>query len=182
MPMRYLRQLKTGRIYIYTPHLAKRSDMVEETLESAEARIAAMKESKQATDVSLEEIARRKEEAAKLTSNAAEIARLEKEAEESRSAQVKKAEAEILGEQKLNPDDVVKSKDSAAMKALEEEDRKSKILTQDEEYNKVLEMKEKKEVLDYLAISYGIKEDPKKSFQLLKNVALAKRSERVFER
>lgn len=181
MARRYLRQLKTGRIYNYTPTLAKRADMTEIDLESANTRIEALKAQMAQATVSPEQVAKRKEEAAKLTQVSGEIARLEKEAEEARAAQVEKAEAELLGEQAPKPNDLVKPKEHMT-KEMEEEDRKSKILANDDEYNKILAMREKKEVLDYLAAGYGITEDVKKTLQVLKNIALEKRSERVFER
>ena len=181
MSQRYLRQLKTGRIYIYTPKLAKRADMTEINLETANTRIQALKAQMAEATVTPEEIAKRKQEASKLTQVSEEIARLEREAEEVRKAQVDKAEKELLGDQKFNPDDLVKTKEPLT-KVEEEEDRKSKILANDQEFNKVLAMREKKEVLDYLAASFGITEDPKKTLPLLKNIALEKRKERVFER
>jgi len=182
---RFLRQLGSGHIYAWTPTLAKRKDMQEIDPESAQVRINAMKTTIAARLSNIkdpERLAAMQARVETVTRLSRELAKLEGDLEAVECMEKKDAEKAILGEKPtLKPGDIDTSKKGAVDPAVQEEDRKSRILAEDKEYQSILAMKTKQEVLDYLAASFGVKEEAKQPLEKLRFVALEKRKERVFE-
>jgi hypothetical protein len=182
---RYLRQLGSGHIYGWTPTLAKRHDMQEMDPNSAKTRIDAQVEQQAARAANLKDpqrLANAKARIETITKLSEELARLEGDLDTSEKAENQEAEAAILGERpKLRPDDIETHKKGPIDPDTMEEERKGRILSGDKEYQGILAMKTKQEVIDYLAANFGVKEEAKQPLEKLRFVALEKRKERVFE-
>jgi hypothetical protein len=183
---RFLRQLGgKGHIYAWTPTLAKRKDMIEIDAQTAEVRIASLKEQLAvrianikdperliATKARIEKIAKLAQELGMLEEDLAAVEELEKQA----------TDAAILAEKPaLKPDDIDLTKKPETNPDVIEEERKNRILSADKEYQSILAMRTKKELIDYLASNFGTIADPKQALEQLRFVALEKRKERVFE-
>lgn len=182
---RFLRQLGSGHIYGWTPMLAKRKDMAEIDPESAKVRIAALKEQLEARLAGIKDpqrLANAKARIELIAKLSKELAMLEGEVASADEAQKKEAEAAILGEKpQLKPGDIDTSKKGEIDAAVAEEERKSRILAEDKEYQSILAMKTSQEIANYLTVNFGMKESPKQAPEKLRFLALEKRKERVFE-
>ena len=190
-PNRFLRQLGTGHIYHWTPVLAKRKDMVEIDLQTATVRIESLKAALNARLAAAKDPAKiqeMREKMARLTSlskelNALEleVAQSEKQAEE---AAIKSISNEAPQPNTLGPDDIVPGQEGAPKTdnaEVIEDEKRTRILAQDSEYQRILSMKTRQELAEYLTMNYGEKIDSKAGTERLRSVALRKREERVFE-
>ncbi len=184
---RYLRQLKTGRVYVWTPILAKRPDMVEVDLESAKVRIEALKARLAAREADRPKAAKEaKEKLQTLSAFAKELTSLENQLEDIEQAEAKATEKKLEGEtaQPLKPNDIVTGKgmDRETQEMLAEEERRARIMANDKEYQQILAMRKKKDITDHLAEFYGKKLDPDAyKLEELRNIALTEREKRVLE-
>jgi hypothetical protein len=182
---RFLRQLKSGTIYHWTPILARRKDMVEIDPESAKTRIRALKgqlESRIATIKNPERLAAAKQRIETITKLSQELNMLEGDLLAAEEAEKQEAEAALLGEKpKLQPNDIDPSKKGEIDPVVAEEERKGRIMGEDKEYQSILAMRTKQEIIDYLAANFATIADPKQPLEKLRHVALEKRKERVFE-
>lgn len=152
---------------------------------SAKVRIDALKDQLAARIEGLQNPARIAAAKAKLeaiTKLSKELTSLEATVASAEEEQKKEAEEAILGAKPtLKPDDLDTSKKGEIDAAVEEEDRKSRILAEDKEYQSILTMKTSQELVNYLAANFGLKENPKQAPEKLRFTALQKRKERVFE-
>lgn len=152
---------------------------------SALVRIDALKQQIQARIENLRnpaKIAAAKLKIETITKLSKELAALEGDVASAEEADRKEAEEAILGvKPKLKLDDIDTSKKGETDAMVAEEERKSRILTEDKEYQSILAMKTGQDVVNYLAANYGVKESPKQAIEKLRFIALEKRKERVFE-
>lgn len=179
---RYLRQVGSGHLYLWTETLAKRKDMVEEDLETVQRRIDAIKERKKLREAALQnELAAHGKEVSALTAASLELSALEAEEIEFQANQKKKEEyASAIDPKLLKPDDLVKREREMTAEEIEE-DRKSRILANDKEYQSVLAMRSKDAITLYLQENFGVLPDDKMKLEQLRVLALTKRAERIFE-
>jgi hypothetical protein len=184
-PDRFLRQLGSGHIYHWTPTLAKRKDMVEIDPESAMTRISALKDQVTARLARIKDpgmLTAAKEKIALINKLSQQLNTLEGELAAAEKAEKAEAEAAILGEKpKLKADDIDTSKKSEVDAAAAEDERRSRILADDKEYQSILAMTTKQQIIEYLAANFGVKGDSKQALEKLRYDALEKRKERVFE-
>jgi len=152
---------------------------------SAQFRINALKEQLAARIENIkdpEKLLAAKAKIETITKLSKELAALEAQTATAEEEQRKDAEALLTGKKPdLRHDDLDPSNKGQLDAALLEDDRKSRILAQDKEYQSILAMTTKAEVIDYLAAQFGIKEDARRQMEGLRFVALEKRKERVFE-
>lgn len=172
----YLRQLKTGRIYIETPRLLERSDMVPHDPDTAKARIAALQRRLEL----LQERKTTKKVEPDIPKETLEDARVIADLEE-KVRQEEKAVADKLIEEKIKDDTRKPPKqeepDPEAMKA---EERKKKI-DADPEVQTIRGFKKKAEVLEHVLVEYGVGLDENKTIKDLKDEAEDLRIKRLFE-
>lgn len=180
MTPQYLRQLKTGHIYIWTPTLAKRKDMVPLELDTAKKRIEAMQraiEEKQARIAALRENAslgnQVADEAKMIAQKLAEL--------ESQFEQLEKTEEKLLTgqpdeqETDLKPNSKLETEDEILMA-----ERKRRI-DEDPEIQRIRAMTTKNQIEEYMLREYGIEIDRKKTMAELKAAAEEARIGRIFE-
>jgi hypothetical protein len=182
---RYLRQLGSGHLYAWTPTLAKRHDMQEIDPESAKVRIDALREQMNSRIANIKDpqrLANAKARIETITKLSKELSMLEGDLSAAEQVEKQEIEAEILGEKPaLRHDDIDTSRKGPIDPEIIEEERKGCILTEDKEYQGILAMKTKQEVIEYLAANFGVKEEAKQPLEKLRFVALEKRKERIFE-
>ncbi len=167
----YLRQLKTGRIYIKRPGIAVRTDMVPFDPDKARRRIEAnrqiIEDAKKAQTP--EEIAAHSKE----TSEAIALAQTLTESEKAISD---------MHEQNFNPDlgssETMGSKSPADL----ELERRAAVLEADDEIQAIKAMKTAGDVANYIRREYGEKADARsEDVEALKDKALNLRAKRIFE-
>lgn len=162
---KYLRQLKTGRIYLFDVNLAKRKDMVEYDPDKAERMIKAkenrIKELKDRSANLSQSIPQ------EVIADAKKLADLDKEIEDLENKEI----AELTGED---------LKDPKTEEELEQE-RRQDIIDKDPEIQKIDAMKTKDDARSYITAEYG--EVPDESLKLveLKEMATTLRINRLFE-
>ncbi len=181
-PGKFLRQVGTGRVYGWTERLAKRKDFVdidtdvaesrmEATREQLEQRFAALKNPKRISDA--------KQRIETITKLAKELTIIEKDLTIAEDTERREAVQAVTGEPPVQMiDEKKKEINTAAM----EEERKGKILSGNFEYQKVLAMKDKKAILDYLLAAFGERGDARNSIENLRFITLAKLKARIFEK
>ena len=173
---RYLRQLKTGAIYIMTPILAKRRDMVPYDAEQAKNRIAAIKTMLLNRQPSPEDADASAEEAALIKASAMELSGLEAKLET-----VEKAEEKAIEDAAL-PDDAKKLNDQEPITTEQAAEQiKQDRLNDDPKYKKVIAFKSKNEVEEYMLLEFGQEIEISRPFKDLKAYAIEKTAKRILE-
>jgi len=179
----YLRQLKSGHIYIWTAALAARKDMLPLDPDKAETRIAALQNKIQAQRDRITALTaeggrvRMNEEAAKAKELAQRLTELETE-----SAALDQQEAKLVDES-LTPN--MESSDIKPAEPQTEEEvlaknRQEKI-DSDREVQDIRAMRTKNQVKEYMLREYGEELDDKMLLPQLKAFAEATRVKRMEE-
>jgi len=166
MSVKYLRQVKTGTIYISTPTLEKRRDMVPHDPEIAKVQIETRKRR-------LDELrAMLKDEAPVLDQevfdHAKELEELDKEIEETAAALMRRGAGIPEPEERKSPDDL-------------ERDLQDKDFSDDPEIKKITEMEDVEAIEAYVLAEYGIKLDKRRKLEDLREQAIAYRKKRLLE-
>ena len=165
---RYLRQLKTGRIYQYTDTLSKRIDMVPIDLETARRRIEANKamlaEVQAATTP--EQVAIRKDDVEALAKTASELTETENV-------------IDALHQQQLQQQPPPPAPVTSAEQATEKETQK--IIEADEEIQQINGMTKPAQVNKYLKREFGVEAVSTDDLEALKLQAIQLRTNRLFE-
>ena len=173
--MRYLRQLKTGHIYVHTDLLAKRRDMVPFDEKQARARIEALRSMIQKRSPTLSEVKNQAEDAAQVKAAAMELTDLENKVESMEEAEAKAIEDAALPEgKKLNDEEPVTAEEATAA-------QRQSILDQDPKYKKVCAFRSRNEVEQFMILEFGEEIDVSLPFKTLKDYALEKMSRRILE-
>lgn len=161
---RFLRQLKTGRVYPYTDELATRKDMVAYDPETAKKRIEAVKMriEAQAEVPTGQSISQDALDDAKTLS--------ELEAELDKSTEESPQNTEISTEKK----------GPKTQEDLRREERQSRI-DKDPDVIKINKMKKKAEIEQYILVEYGEEIDASISKPDLRKKAIELRTQRIFE-
>ena len=173
---RYLRQLKTGAIYIMTPILAKRRDMVPYEAEQAKNRIAAIKTMLLNRQPSAEEADASAEEAALVKASAMELAGLEAKLES-----VEKAEEKAIDDQALSDVESVIDDEKPVISEQTEEQLKQSRLDGDPKYSNVMAFKSKNQVEEYMLLEFGQEIEVSRPFKDLKAYAAEQTAKRILE-
>ena len=173
---RYLRQLKTGAIYVMTPILAKRRDMVPYDAEQAKNRIAAIKTMLLNRQPTPEEANASSEEAALVKASAMELAGLEAKLEN-----VEKAEEKAIEETALPDGDKVITDEQPITTEQAAEQLKQDRLNDDPKYKKVMGFKSRNEVEEYMLLEFGQEIEISRPFKDLKAYAVEKTANRIIE-
>ena len=173
---RYLRQLKTGTIYVFTPILAKRRDMVPYDAAQAKARIGAIKTMLLKRQPDLAEGESVAAEAAQIKAEAMELTGLEATLEATESAEEKAIEDAGLPEEgkKLNDETPVTSEEVA-------EQVKQDRLNDDPKYQKAMGLRSKNDVEEYMLLEFGQEIEISRPFKDLKAYAVAQTVNRILE-
>jgi len=170
----FVRQAKTGRIYIVNPRhpgtesMLNRKDFIKHNPDEAQIRIKALQRRlKELEETSPQPIDK------KISVEAAEIASLEAEIE----AKEKKNLDEALKEEGVD----IKKEDKTEEELAQEE--KKRIINEDPDIKKLEAMTDPKDIIDYIAIEFGkeIKLDNRKSPETYRNEAISLRINRLFE-
>lgn len=165
---RYLRQAKTGRIYVYSKVLALRKDMSEYDPVTAEYRIKKkqerLKDLKEAPPVIIDP---------EIIKNADIEADLDRKIEEE--------EQKILKEQ-LKKQGIEQEPETKSEEELEHE-RRQEIIDTDPEIKAIEAMTEIQEIIDYVGEEYGqeMEFDPELELHHYQAKAIILRTERLFE-
>lgn len=173
---RYLRQLGSGHIYHWTPTLAKRKDMVIYDPELAKSRIEALNQrlADEKAQQTPEAIAEHQKAMADAQQDAHIITDLEQQLE--RSREIERAEIENLEKgQDIKPEEKIMSDQDIEL------ERRDKILATDPHIKNIMGMTSKNQVEAYVLQEFGEDLDRRKSLGDLKNYALKKRTDRLFE-
>lgn len=173
---RFLRQLKSGHIYIWTEVLARRRDMVPYDAESAKRRIATLKQIKESMKSRHEDPevqARIKLEMKEATELAKELTDLENQVDG--LAEASAAEDKTIRSAKT-PEPAPRRTEAEIEAA-----RRSDIIENDPHIKKIMGMKKKTEVETYLLTEYGEEVSPDETLVSMKNAAINLRTERLFE-
>lgn len=164
---KFLRKAGTSRIFIWSPQLAERKDMVPYDPEMAKIQLEAAKNKRDALRNEVKQKAQEMKDE-DITSSATELADVERE--------IKDLEQE-------NEKVYLSDEDLQALKDAEpltpEEERQKKI-DEDEEIVKIKSMK-KDEARGYLALEYGIDLDKSISTKEAREIAIKERTARIFE-
>jgi hypothetical protein len=180
-PGKFLRQVGTGRVYGWTERLAKRKDFVDIDTTIAESRMEATREQLEQRLASLKNpkrLANAKQRIETITKLAKELTIIEKDLTIAEDTERREAVQAATGEPPVQMvDEKAKEINAAAM----EEVRQGKILGENSEYQKVLAMKDKKSILDYLLSSFGERGDARNSIENLRFITLTKLKARIFE-
>lgn len=163
---KYLRQLKTGRVYIWSPYLAKRKDMVEYDPTLADMRIQKARERLEALKAEADEITVAMDP--KITADSQELATIE--------AEIDKLEEEKAIKAAGGNSEDVKPKTQEEIDAEE----KQKVINEDPEIKKIEAMDEVSQVKEYIALEFGI-ESKKTTLENIKKEAIERRVDRLFE-
>jgi len=181
MATKYLRQLKTGRIYLWTRTLSKRADMVDFDPETAELRIKAMRENFALRNIKLTD-AQIMEEREK-AEHAADVSKVLTDLENAQEAEFQEKEKPrpvlMKGDEDIK-DKIIADKDTSDDEI--EEERLRLAMEKDADVIKIMGMNKKSQVEAYMIEEYGKRIDTDgKSLQLLKNIAIDARAERLQE-
>ena len=173
---RYLRQLKTGAIYIMTPIWAKRRDMVPYDAEQAKNRIAAIKTMLLNREPNPEEADASAEEAALVKASAMELAGLEAKLENVKNAEEKAIEDAALpdGGKAITDEQPITTEQAA-------EQLKQDMLNDDPKYKRAMAMKSRNEVEEYMLLEFGQEIEISRPFKDLKQYAIDQTAKRILE-
>ena len=174
--VRYLRQLKTGTIYVYTDILARRRDMVPYDENEAKTRIHAIKNILASRESDPVEGAVMSKKAEAVKAAAMELTGLEATLEANERAEEKAIEDAGLPEKgkKLNDETPVTSEEVA-------EQVKQDRLDQDPKYKKAVSLKSKNDVEEYMLLEFGQEIEISRPFKALKAYAVAQTAIRILE-
>lgn len=173
--MRYLRQLKTGHIYVHTETLAKRRDMVPFEEKNARARIEAMKNVIASRQPTLSEVKSQAEDAAQAKAAAMELTGLENQLNDEQEAEQKAIDDAALPDgKKLNDEEPVTAEEAAAA-------QRQSILDEDPKYKKVKAFKSRNQIEEYMLLEFGQEINIDRAFKDLKQYALDCTSKRILE-
>jgi len=170
-PQRWLRQLVTGRLYPWTPHLATRKDMVPIDPEKARRRIEANKEI-----LAEARKAQAPEQQQQHKENTSELAALAKELTDTEN------EIESFHEQPAQ--EVPESQPRGLQKdAFElEQERKNKLVEKDPHIQQLADMKKGGEIAAYIRKEFGEDVDARSvDIETLRKKAIDLRTDRIFE-
>ena len=163
---KFLKQARTGRVYLWTPALALRRDMAEYDPEIAKTRIAALKRRLEELENMPARVIEKQvlDDAAEISDLESEIERKEQEIQNAAMAEAgQKTEPESLSEEEI---------------ARQE---REKIIGEDPEIKKIQEFRSKKEVVEYMETEFGETADDKAKLDELKARAFTLRADRLFE-
>lgn len=174
----YLRQQGTGRIFIETPQLLMRKDMVPYDPITAETRIDALRRQ-------YEDLLERKESGINKTDlpdeeifQAKEMTELEE-----KIRKLKREESDALIAEKIDDENIKPPGQPETPKTHEElkaEERQNKI-EEDLEIKKIRNFKKVNKIAEYALVEYGEKLNEKKDLKKLKAEVEALRIQRMFE-
>jgi len=171
----YLRQLKTGTIYVFTDLLAKRRDMVPYDDDQAKARIRAIKAMLEKREPNLAQGEIESKEAAAIKVTAMELSGLEATLEAVENDEQKAIEEAALPDGKrLNDEEPVTSEEVA-------EQVRQDVLDKDPKYNKATSLKSRNEVEEYMLLEFGQEIEISRPFKDLKQYAIEQTAKRVLE-
>lgn len=181
---KYLRQLKSGHIYIWTPELAKRKDMVPLEAQSAEKRIQALQQKLAEQQTRIESM-RAPDGSIKQDEDAMQAAELAKRLTEleAQSAALDKQEREVM-EGITDEDAATNLKEKLSNTVSEEEiaeAQKKEAMDNDPEIMEIRGMRTKNQVEEYVLREYGEEIDRRKTVPELKAYAEGLRWERMQE-
>lgn len=166
MAQRFLRQLKSGTTYHWTPTLAKRGDMVDYDPITAQKRIEALKAQKMASDENPAPPAITPE----MLAQSQELTALENE-----------MNAEVEAEETAKNEDIQTKKRVLSDEELEAEARE-KTLQEDAQILAINGMKKKNQVEEFLLREFGVELDPENmTLKEMKEEAIRLRTTRLFE-
>lgn len=172
---RYLRQLKTGTIYVHTDILAKRRDMIPYDDAQAKARIQAIKTMLEKREPDLAAGVIESKEAAAIKATAMELSGLESTLEARDEIDQKAIEEAALPDgKKLNDETPVTSETIAA------EVRQDR-LDKDPKYKKANSLKSRNEVEEYMLLEFGQEIEISRPFKDLKGYAIEQTEKRILE-
>ena len=165
---RYLRQLKTGRIYQYTDILSRRTDMVPLDLATAKKRIEANKAmlAEVETAKTPEQIAIRQADVESLAQVASELTETENQIDD-------------LHQQQLQNQPPPPVAVTSVEQAVEQEAQK--VIEADEEINQIKGMAKPAKVIKYLKREFGADPISTDDLEALKLQAIQLRTNRLFE-
>lgn len=175
MATKYLRQKGSGHIYISTPLIAGRKDMVEYDPEVAKIRIGMLKEkiAKKQTELDAMNI-EGDEKALEMREQAKELTDLE-EAEKQIEKEEERAVAKASGEETLEKDlPKYTDEEIAAI-------QRSEIIEKDPQIIQIRAFTTKNEVEGYVLEEFGTDIDRKLELNDLKQMAELMRAQRLFE-
>ena len=171
---RWLRQLKTGRIYPWTHTLSKRQDMVPYDPDVAQARIEALKNIVKDREASLPS----PEDVVKHTKEVQGAARLARELTDLENRAFSDAPEREKGADEALPSNQPPGKSAEEVAAEERQKR----IDADPHIQELAGMTTKKPLIDYMAREFGQTVDEKgKNVEALRNMATNMRIERIFE-
>lgn len=173
---KYLRQLKTGAIYVYTDLLAKRRDMVPYDSAQAKARIGAIKTMLLKRQPNLAEGEIVAAEAAQIKAEAMELTGLEATLEANEGAEAKAIEDAALPNdaKKLNDQEPVTPEKAA-------EQLKQDMLDDDPKYQKAMSLRSRNDVEEYMLLEFGQEIEISRPFKDLKAYAIEQTAKRILE-
>ena len=173
---RYLRQLKTGAIYIMTPILAKRRDMVPYDADQAASRIEAIKTMLLNRIPTPGEASASAEEAVLVKASAMELSGLEAKLES-----VEKAEEKAIDDAALSEIDKIIDEEKPIVSVQTEEQLMQDRLDADPKYRKVIGFKSKNQVEEYMLLEFGQEIEVSRPFKDLKAYAVEQTTKRILE-
>lgn len=171
----YLRQLKTGTIYVFTDLLAKRRDMVPYDDAQAKARIKAIKTMLEKREPDLAAGAIESEEAAAIKTTAMELSGLESTLEAVENDEKKAIEDATLPSGKKLNDEAPVTPEGVAEQVRQER------LDKDPKYKKATDLKSRNDVEEYMLLEFGQEIETSRPFKDLKAYAVEKTVNRILE-
>jgi len=179
MAKKYLRQLKTGTIYIRTPELAARPDMVPYDEETALKRIDALKNLIQERKQAAAELAESGGDEAKL---AIEVSKKLAELEEQANSlvEMEKKAFEAISEETEEEKEIRKADGIKTEEEILEEQRQERI-DNDKEIVAIRAMTNKNQVMEHVLRLYGRDMDRTKKLSEMKEFAIGLRIARMDE-
>ena len=170
----YLRQLKSGHIYIRTPTLAKRKDMVPYDPAIAKARIAQLKRELEDRQPNPVDIEAQQAVLSQLKQDAKEMTELENQLNDLEEKDRQEAERDLA------PDQEVEKQQPLTEEEIQEKHRK-KTIEKDDQIISIMAMRSRNQIEEYMLREFGREIDRSRPFQELKDEALKAREERIFE-
>ena len=173
---KFLRQLKTGTIYVYTDILAKRRDMVPYDENAAKTRIKAIKNMLEQRKPNILQGEAQSKEAAAIKADAMELTSLENQLEAVENAEQKAIEDSALpeGGRDITVERPLTTEEAAA------QDRQD-ILDKDPKYIKATGMRSRNEVEEYMLLEFGQEIEISRPFKDLKEYAVEQTVKRILE-
>jgi len=178
--MKYLRQLKSGHIYAWTPALAQRGDMVVYDDETALSRIKALKsEISRKRDI-IEGLGQGTAENAKKDADLAALLDQLETTSETLGDTIRNRASKALG-QDGEEDSSEMAPDSSDTVEEAQEKQKKLMINEDSEVQLIKGLANKNQIIEHVLRMYGIEMDRSQTFLALKKQAVELRSERMSE-